>query len=89
MKAWFVIVLCVMGVWHSVQGQVANDDFYTAPAGSAFAVSAPGVLTNDTGRQFDGDVGERAGERHADLECGWFVYLHANEQLHRSGRLYL
>jgi len=49
MKAGVVIVFCVIGTVHSVQGQVANNDFYTAPAGSAFTVSAPGVLTNDTG----------------------------------------
>ncbi|HMD54107.1 MAG TPA: Ig-like domain-containing protein, partial [Phycisphaerae bacterium] len=49
MKAWLVIVFCVMGILPLVQGQVANDDFYTAPAGTPFAVSAPGVLANDTG----------------------------------------
>jgi hypothetical protein len=49
MKAWIITVFCVTGVLHLVQGQVANDDFYTAAAGAAFNVSAPGVLTNDTG----------------------------------------
>ncbi len=47
--AWVIIVLCIIGAVHSVQGQTANNDFYIAPAGSAFSVSAPGVLANDTG----------------------------------------
>jgi hypothetical protein len=49
LKAWFMIALCVIGAVHPVQGQIANNDFYTAPAGSVFMVSAPGVLANDTG----------------------------------------
>ena len=52
LKAWFIIVFCVIGTVHPVQGQIANNDFYTAPAGSAFTVSAPGVLANDTGGGF-------------------------------------
>ena len=44
-----IIAFGVIGVWHSAQGQIANNDFYVAPEGSAFTVSAPGVLANDTG----------------------------------------
>jgi hypothetical protein len=47
--AWVIIVFCIIGALHSVQGQTANNDFYIAPAGSAFTVAAPGVLANDTG----------------------------------------
>jgi uncharacterized repeat protein (TIGR01451 family) len=49
MKAWMVMAVTVMGVQSSVQGQVANSDFYTATAGLALSVAAPGVLGNDTG----------------------------------------
>jgi len=50
LKAQTIIACSVIGVWHSVQGQVvAKNDFYVAPEGSAFTVSAPGVLANDTG----------------------------------------
>ncbi|HXA44346.1 MAG TPA: Ig-like domain-containing protein, partial [Candidatus Angelobacter sp.] len=49
LKAWFIIAFCVIGTVHPVQGQIANNDFYTAPAGSVFMVSPPGVLANDTG----------------------------------------
>jgi hypothetical protein len=48
-KAWFIIVFCIIGILHLVQGQTANNDFYTALAGSAFNVTPPGVLANDTG----------------------------------------
>jgi hypothetical protein len=48
-KAWFIIVFCMIGALHLLQGQVANNDFYVAPAGSAFSVPMPGVLANDTG----------------------------------------
>jgi Bacterial Ig domain len=49
MKLRVVIILCASGIWHSVQGQVANIDFYTTQEGSALAVAAPGVLSNDLG----------------------------------------
>jgi VCBS repeat-containing protein len=50
LKVQTIIAFGVIGVWHSVQGQVvANNDFYIAPEGSVFTVSAPGVLANDTG----------------------------------------
>jgi len=46
-KAWIVIALVVPGTWDSARGQGATNDFYIAPEGSAFTVSAPGVLAND------------------------------------------
>jgi large repetitive protein len=50
LKAQTIIAFAVIGSWQLVRGQVvANNDFYVAPEGSAFAVSAPGVLANDTG----------------------------------------
>jgi hypothetical protein len=49
LKTQAIVVCGVIGVWHLVQGQVANNDFYVVPEGSAFTVSAPGVLANDTG----------------------------------------
>ena len=42
-------MVMVTGVLPSVRGQVAVSDVYTAPAGSALTVPAPGVLANDTG----------------------------------------
>jgi len=48
-RAWSVVISCVIGIVYSVRGQVANDDYYTTPAGAALSVSAPGVLANDTG----------------------------------------
>ena len=49
LKTEAIVVFGVIGVWHLVQGQVANNDFYVTPEGSALTVSAPGVLANDTG----------------------------------------
>jgi Bacterial Ig domain len=49
LKTQAIVVFGVIGVWHLVQGQVANNDFYVTPEGSALTVSAPGVLANDTG----------------------------------------
>ncbi|MGH7976157.1 MAG: Ig-like domain-containing protein [Limisphaerales bacterium] len=49
MKLRIVIIFCAIGIWHSVQGQVASNDFYTVPEGSALVVASPGVLSNDTG----------------------------------------
>jgi len=47
--AWGAVVTCVIGTVCSVQGQVANDDYYTTTAGSTFSVPPPGILANDTG----------------------------------------
>ena len=47
LKVQTIIAFGVIGAWHSIQGQVANNYFYVAPEGSAFTVSAPGVLAND------------------------------------------
>jgi len=50
LKTQTIIAFGMMGAWPLVRGQVvANNDFYIAPEGSAFTVSAPGVLANDTG----------------------------------------
>lgn len=49
MKIWIIFGFCVGGILCSVQGQTANNEFYIASAGAPFSVSAPGVLTNDTG----------------------------------------
>ncbi len=50
LKTQAIIACGVIGVWHSVQGQItASNDFYIATEGTALTVSAPGVLTNDTG----------------------------------------
>jgi hypothetical protein len=49
MKAWAIAGFCSIGFICSVQGQGANNDFFTVPAQSALSVPAPGVLTNDTG----------------------------------------
>ena len=47
-KAWMTIA-CLLGPLFPGQSQTANNDFYTAPAGSDFTAPAPGVLANDTG----------------------------------------
>ncbi len=49
LKTQAIIVFGATGAWHSVQGVVANNDFYVAPEGAPFTVSAPGILANDTG----------------------------------------
>ena len=48
-KICAVIILCATGGLYSLQSQVANNDYYTAPEGVALSVPAPGVLANDTG----------------------------------------
>ena len=49
LKVPIILAFGMMGVWHSVQGQIATNDFYVAQEGSAFTMPAPGVLANDIG----------------------------------------
>lgn len=70
-----LMMACVfMAFSHSVKGVVANNDFYTDPAGVALNVPAPGVLANDSGATLAGLV---AGPQNGALTLnpdGSFVY---------------
>ena len=48
-KSVAAIILIVAGSLFSIQGQVANNDYYTVAAGTVLSVAAPGVLANDAG----------------------------------------
>jgi large repetitive protein len=49
LKAQAIIACGVIGVWHSAQGQMANNNFYITLKQTALTISAPGILANDTG----------------------------------------
>jgi large repetitive protein len=81
----------VVGFLSSARGQVASDDFYMAPAGLAFAVSAPGVLTNDNGGGAMLKAALIAGPTNGTLVLnndGSFVYTPTNNFTGVDGFLY-
>ena len=89
-RAWSVVISCVIGIVYSVHGQVANDDYYTTPAGTTLSVPAPGVLANDTG---DGDLtatlatGPANGTLTLDAD-GSFTYTPTNNFIGVDGFTY-
>ncbi len=78
-KVWAMMSFCVIGAGLQVQGQVANNDFYVARAGSAFTVPASGVLSNDTGGSLTAAlVGEPANGSLTLNTDGSFTYTPTN-----------
>ena len=80
LKTWVIAIAGLTGGLLSLPGQTANSDFYLAPEGLTFSITAPGILTNDTG---GGTLTAQlvTGPEHGTLSLntnGSFVYTPSN-----------